>query len=170
VKQTAGAPGTFLIIDRHGNLDFGFSVDLYKATMKLIDSARDSVANLNQQLQQLGVSLDLDPGLIPTSGFTVVERDYEPYSETAGLVPSLLSLEQERLRLVALLPGQFQSEYQQLAPSGRDEALSQVLFDFARLDPDAFRKLESSVNIYIRQEEAVYRWIEQLLFGPYLKY
>jgi len=107
----SGAPGTYLTYGTHGNLGFGFSDELWSETWNLIDSERAAFARS-----------DLDAGLVPTSGYQVVYRDYGVFVRASGLVPDYESLAQERRQLAAMAGNGWLAFYQKGlgAPSAYD--------------------------------------------------
>jgi hypothetical protein len=82
----AGVPGTYLSYDSHGNLSFGFSIDLYQYTMNTIDRIRSGAEQPGSALSQQIGSL----GPYPSSGFQTTISDYGVYSIASGIIPEYI--------------------------------------------------------------------------------
>ena len=109
----SGDPGTFLNLDTHGNLSFGFSTGLYSQTWNFIDDERSAVAALDLGVWKLGAWLGLDPSDVPTTGYDVVQYDLGGGQYTSsGLVPDLLNLGESWARINAMVPQYLQDQYQ----------------------------------------------------------
>ncbi len=91
-----GTPGTYLEFDMYGNMDFGFSIDLWATTMNIMDSMRQT---LNQPQPFGGVS----SGAVPSAGYQVVIWNDGVFSTASGFVPDLINLEQYQRWLNAAL-------------------------------------------------------------------
>ena len=91
----AGAPGTYLNIDMYGNVGWGFSLDLYRATVNLNDLMRKELANGNNlnpcpPPASCPMRLDLTIGY-PMAGFQAVFINSATDVEGWGPVPEILN-------------------------------------------------------------------------------
>jgi RHS repeat-associated protein len=152
----SGAPGAYLTQDMYGNMGFGFSIDLWRQTNSVIDVGR-----------QISVAEGYDPAQIPTTGYTVVERDLgTPDINTqyaaSGLVPDIQRVEEERRWLVAQLPTGYQRYYNSwLQLQGPWGALNRTFNVMATRDPTTF----ASLAPYMNGAQTLYTRVDIRLLG-----
>jgi RHS repeat-associated protein len=72
-----GAPGTYVTFDIYGNIGYGFSDQLWNATLNYIDMA-------NVATHRWG------SGPVPTAGYTVLIQSFGVDTVTSGFIPDLL--------------------------------------------------------------------------------
>jgi hypothetical protein len=97
-----GAPGTFLYLDSHGNLGFGFSSVRWAATLDLIDSVRNSDERsmvgayspapvLDDKGNPILITPDQRPplGEYPSNVFGALVKDWGTYQVESGLLADL---------------------------------------------------------------------------------
>jgi RHS repeat-associated protein len=150
----SGSPGTYLSYDMYGNMSFGFSIDLWRQTNGVIAIGR-----------QINEAEGYDPAEIPTTGYTVVQRDLGTPDINAqyamsGLVPDLQRVEEERRWLVAQLPAGYQNYYKSWFQfQGPWGALNMTFNKLAQASPSTFvplapfmnyaQNLYAQVNVYL---------------------
>lgn len=161
----SGAPGTYLTLDSHGNMGFGFSSTLWGQTQNLIDSERSGINSLNAQF-----NLGLNPGLIPTTGYVVVSQSTGMPGEylTSGVVPDLNAAAAAQQQLVAMLPGPFQAIYaQNLQNPQNGDPLTRTLGQFQVIDPAGFSQLQPYVSAFVVQQAVLANELATFFGAPY---
>ncbi len=98
----SGEPGTYLRLDMYGNLNFGFSIDLWAKTWNHIDEERSQLASMKEVAVQDHDQLALEQlakASIPDHGWMVTVQDFGVFELTGGIIPELEAINSYRLWL-----------------------------------------------------------------------
>jgi hypothetical protein len=121
----------------YGQLSFGFSYDLYAATLNTVDKARGCVQDpscspfsvTNAAGAPVTIPHDIaDAGSYPWTGFQVVINDYGISGEISGLIPDLAASTANLNQLVAIAINQYNQQSIGLNAQDR-QALFEKIFN-----------------------------------------
>ncbi|HEY2459886.1 MAG TPA: RHS repeat-associated core domain-containing protein [Candidatus Acidoferrum sp.] len=132
----AGAPGTFISHDMYGNASYGFSEDLYFATMNTIDGIRSCVTDSSCSAAR-GTHLPhdiTDPGVYPYSGFQVNITNIGVFTDISGIVPDIAISEYNLNQAMTIAINEFTQQSVGLSPEDRDKLFNRIFGDPGFID------------------------------------